>query len=117
MHPLAGNFDSNLDRTPTHERLFGEVERVALSRIQKIAGPRLHASWVNLPHVTQNDDADITELEAFRKEQKGAAKEQGISLTPLAFIMKAVVMSLKEFPTINSSQRAAASRRYERCSL
>ncbi len=82
---------------------FGELERVELSRIQKISGPRLHASWVNLPHVTQNDDADITELEAFRKEQKAAAKEQGVSLTPLSFIMKATVMALKEFPTVNSS--------------
>ncbi len=82
---------------------FGEIERVARTRIQKISGPRLHASWVNLPHVTQNDEADITELEEFRKEQKPAAKEQGISLTPLAFIMKAVVMSLKEFPVLNSS--------------
>ena len=82
---------------------FGEIERVPLTRIQKISGPRLHASWVNLPHVTQNDEADITELEEFRKAQKAAAKEQGISLTPLAFIMKAVVMSLKEYPVLNSS--------------
>ncbi len=82
---------------------FGETERIELSRIQKIAGPRLHASWVNLPHVTQNDDADITDLEAFRKQQKESAKAQGISLTPLAFIMKAVVAALQEFPTLNSS--------------
>ncbi len=82
---------------------FGEIERVPLSRIQKISGPRLHASWVNLPHVTQHDDADITELEAFRKEQKAAAKEQGISLTPLAFIMKAVVAALGEYPALNAS--------------
>ena len=82
---------------------FGEVERIGLSRIQRIAGPRLHASWVNLPHVTQNDEADITELEAFRREQKAAAKEQGISLTPLAFVMKAVAKCLKQFPTLNSS--------------
>lgn len=82
---------------------FGEIERVGLSRIQRISGPRLHASWVNLPHVTQNDEADITDLEAFRKEQKATAKEQGIGLTPLAFIMKAVVMALKEYPSLNAS--------------
>jgi pyruvate dehydrogenase E2 component (dihydrolipoamide acetyltransferase) len=82
---------------------FGEIEKTELSRIQKISGPRLQASWINLPHVTQNDEADITELEAFRKEQKAAAKEQGISLTPLAFIMKAVVRTLQEYPTLNSS--------------
>jgi pyruvate dehydrogenase E2 component (dihydrolipoamide acetyltransferase) len=82
---------------------FGETERIELSRIQKIAGPRLHASWVNLPHVTQNDEADITDLEEFRQAQKAAAKERGVSLTPLAFIMKAVVTALREFPTLNAS--------------
>ena len=56
---------------------FGEIEKAKLSRIQKISGPRLQASWINLPHVTQNDEADITEFEAFRKAQKAAAKEQG----------------------------------------
>lgn len=100
--PVAAG--AGLPEVPTVDfSRFGEVERVALNRIQKISGPRLHASWVNLPHVTQNDEADITELEAFRKAQKEAAREQGISLTPLAFIMKAVVVSLKEFPVLNSS--------------
>ncbi len=82
---------------------FGEVEVKPLSRIQKIAGPRLHASWVNLPHVTQNDEADLTELEARRQKLKASAMENGVRLTPLAFIIKAVVIVLKEFPVFNTS--------------
>ena len=82
---------------------FGEIDVQPLTRIQKIAGPRLQASWINLPHVTQHDLADITELEARRKELKGPAKERGISLTPLAFVMKACVAALTEFPMVNSS--------------
>ncbi|MGI9225212.1 MAG: dihydrolipoyllysine-residue acetyltransferase [Woeseiaceae bacterium] len=82
---------------------FGEIELQPLTRIQKISGPRLQASWINLPHVTQHDLADITELEAKRQELKGPAKERGIPLTPLAFVMKACVTALKEFPTVNAS--------------
>ncbi len=82
---------------------FGEIESKPLSRIQKIAGPRLQASWINLPHVTQHDLADITDLEAKRQELKGPAKERGISLTPLAFVLKACIAALKEFPKVNSS--------------
>ncbi|MGD8323117.1 MAG: dihydrolipoyllysine-residue acetyltransferase [Gammaproteobacteria bacterium] len=82
---------------------FGEIETVALSRIQKISGPRLHASWVNLPHVTQNDLADITELEASRQAMKAEAAEQGIKLTPLAFVMRACALTLAEFPVFKSS--------------
>ena len=82
---------------------WGDTELVPLTRIQKISGPRLQASWINLPHVTQHDLADITELEARRQELKGPAKARGISLTPLAFIMKAVVAALQEFPKVNSS--------------
>ena len=82
---------------------FGPVERQKLTRIQKIAGPRLHASWVNLPHVTQHDDADITELEAKRQELKDEAARQDLKLTPVAFIMRAVAMTLEEFPTFRSS--------------
>ncbi len=84
-------------------RKFGEVELEPLTRIQKISGPRLQASWINLPHVTQHDLADITELEAKRQQLKGEAKERGINLTPLAFVMKAVVAALKEFPKANAS--------------
>jgi pyruvate dehydrogenase E2 component (dihydrolipoamide acetyltransferase) len=82
---------------------FGEIELQPLTRIQKIAGPRLQASWINLPHVTQHDHADITELEAKRQKLKGPARERGISLTPLAFIMKACVAALAEYPKVNSS--------------
>ena len=82
---------------------FGEVENVPLTRIQKISGPRLQASWINLPHVTQHDLADITELESKRQELKGPARERGIGLTPLAFVMKACIAALKEFPRVNSS--------------
>ncbi len=82
---------------------FGEIDVQPLTRIQKISGPRLQASWINLPHVTQHDLSDITGLEAKRQELKGAAKERGISLTPLAFIMKACVAALVEFPKVNSS--------------
>ena len=82
---------------------FGEIDVQPLTRIQKISGPRLQASWINLPHVTQHDLSDITDLEAKRQGLKGAAKERGISLTPLAFIMKACVAALVEFPKVNSS--------------
>jgi len=82
---------------------FGEIELKPLTRIQKISGPRLHASWVNLPHVTQQDEADITELEIRRQALKAQAAEQGIKLTPLAFIIKACVIALQEFPLFNSS--------------
>ncbi|MGB5625134.1 MAG: 2-oxo acid dehydrogenase subunit E2, partial [Woeseiaceae bacterium] len=71
--------------------------------IQKISGPRLQASWVNLPHVTQHDLADITDLEVKRQVLKGPARERGIGLTPLAFIMKACVAALEEYPRVNSS--------------
>ncbi len=82
---------------------FGEIDPQPLTRIQKISGPRLQASWINLPHVTQHDLADITDLEAKRQELKGPAKERGIGLTPLAFIMKACIAALKEFPKVNAS--------------
>ena len=82
---------------------FGDVENVDLSRIKKISGKHLHACWLNIPHVTQFDEADITELEQFRKENKDAAAKQGVNLTPLVFVMKAVVASLKKFPELNSS--------------
>ena len=82
---------------------FGEIASLPLTRIQKISGPRLQASWINLPHVTQHDLADTTDLEAKRQELKGPAKERGISLTPLAFVLKACVSALQEFPKVNSS--------------
>ncbi|WP_154224312.1 dihydrolipoyllysine-residue acetyltransferase [Marinicella rhabdoformis] len=82
---------------------FGEIESKALSRIQKISGKYLHRNWVRIPHVTQYDEADITELEAFRNENKAEAKEQGFNLTPLAFMVKAMAKALKKFPKFNSS--------------
>lgn len=84
---------------------FGEVEEVALTRIQKISGPNLHRNWVTIPHVTQFDEADITELEAFRKQQNAIAekKKLGIKITPLVFMMKAVADALKAYPVFNSS--------------
>ncbi len=85
---------------------FGEVDVVKLSRIQKISGPRLHASWVNLPHVTQHDMADITELETQRKALKADAEKQGVKLTPLAFILRACSLALEEFPTFKASLSA-----------
>ncbi|MCX4188084.1 dihydrolipoyllysine-residue acetyltransferase [Methylophaga sp. OBS4] len=82
---------------------FGEVETEELSRIKKISGKHLHACWLNIPHVTQFDEADITELEKFRKENKEMAAQKGVNLTPLVFIMKAVVACLKQYPEFNAS--------------
>ena len=96
-----------LPRTPSVDfTKFGEVDVQPLTRIQKISGPRLQASWINLPHVTQHDLADITDLEERRQLLKGPAKERGIGLTPLAFIMKACVAALEEFPRVNASLSA-----------
>lgn len=82
---------------------FGDVTNIELSRIKKISGKHLHACWLNIPHVTQFDEADITDLEKFRKENKNVAAKKGVNLTPLVFVMKAVVASLKMFPELNSS--------------
>ncbi len=85
---------------------FGPVEVKPLSRIQRISGARLQASWINLPHVTQQEEADVTELEATRETLKKLAPD-GVRLTPLAFIVKACVATLKEFPRFNASLDAA----------
>jgi pyruvate dehydrogenase E2 component (dihydrolipoamide acetyltransferase) len=82
---------------------FGEVEVKPLSRIQKISGVRLQASWLNLPHVTQHEDADITDLEAARGALKDKAAEEKVRLTPLVFIIKACILALREFPRFNAS--------------
>ena len=81
----------------------GEIEVVPLGRVQKISGPRLWASWVNLPHVTQHDEADITEVEQRRKAMKAELAADGVRLTMLAFVARATVLCLKEFPLLNSS--------------
>jgi pyruvate dehydrogenase E2 component (dihydrolipoamide acetyltransferase) len=83
--------------------LFGAVDIKPLSRIQKISGARLQASWINLPHVTQYDDADITDLEAVRAALKDKAVKEGVKLTPLVFIMRACIAALQKFPRFNAS--------------
>jgi pyruvate dehydrogenase E2 component (dihydrolipoamide acetyltransferase) len=82
---------------------FGAIEEVPLSRIKKISGPHLHRAWLNVPHVTHQDEADITELEAYRKELDGAAREQGYRVTLLAFLIKAAVSALQKYPDVNAS--------------
>ncbi|MBL4657052.1 MAG: 2-oxo acid dehydrogenase subunit E2 [Flavobacteriales bacterium] len=82
---------------------FGKVEKVSLTKINKATAANLHRSWVTIPHVTQFEDADITEMEAYRQKNKKAAADKGYKLTPLVFIMKAVVGALKEVPKFNSS--------------
>jgi pyruvate dehydrogenase E2 component (dihydrolipoamide acetyltransferase) len=86
---------------------FGAVEVKPLSRIQKISGARLQASWINLPHVTQHDDADITDLEAVRGALKGKAAQEEVKLTPLVFLIKACIEALKKFPRFNASLDAS----------
>jgi pyruvate dehydrogenase E2 component (dihydrolipoamide acetyltransferase) len=87
--------------------LFGAVETQPLSRIQIISGARLQASWVNLPHVTQHEDADITDMDIARVALKPKATQEGVRLTPLAFIIRACVVALKEFPRFNASLDAS----------
>jgi pyruvate dehydrogenase E2 component (dihydrolipoamide acetyltransferase) len=82
---------------------FGEIETVPLGRIKKISGAHVHRSWVTVPHVTQFDEADITELEAFRKSLAKEAEKKSVRLTPLVFLMKAVVSALREYPDFNAS--------------
>ena len=82
---------------------FGTIETKPLSRIKKISGANLHRNWVTIPHVTQFDEADITEMEAFRKELNAEYAKQKIKITPLAFMLKAVVVALQEFPEFNAS--------------
>ena len=91
---------------------FGEIEEVELSRINKITGANLHRNWVMIPHVTHFDKADITELEAFRKEQNALAEKQklGVKITPVVFIMKAVAKALEAYPRFNSSITEDAQR-------
>jgi pyruvate dehydrogenase E2 component (dihydrolipoamide acetyltransferase) len=82
---------------------FGLIEQSPLSRIKRITGTHLHRAWLHVVHVTQHDEADITDLEAFRKSQSEQAKKRNVKLTALPFVMKAVVAALKSFPTFNSS--------------
>jgi pyruvate dehydrogenase E2 component (dihydrolipoamide acetyltransferase) len=82
---------------------FGDTELQPLSRIKKISGPHLHRSWIGIPHVTQHDEADITELEQFRQQLKEEAQRRNVRVTLIAFLMKASVAALKEFPQFNAS--------------
>lgn len=82
---------------------FGPVETVSLSRLKRLGGQNLHRSWINVPHVTQFDEADITELETFRKSKQEEAERQGVKLTLLTFLVKASVVALKKFPLFNAS--------------
>ena len=82
---------------------FGPVEVQPLTRIQRLSGPALHRSWLNVPHVTHDDEADITDLDAYRRELDTAAKAEGYRVTLLAFLLKASVSALREFPKFNSS--------------
>ena len=104
-----GSAGSGMDVAPPPEidfARFGEIEARELSRIQKISGPNLHRNWVTIPHVTQFDEADITEMESFRKASKEDAERAGTKMTPLVFLIKAVVAGLKQFPKFNTSLSA-----------
>ncbi len=89
---------------------FGEIEEQELSRIKKLSGPNLHRNWVMIPHVTQFDEADITDLEQFRKDTNSALAKQGVKLTMLAFVMKACVAVLKKYPAFNASLSEAGDK-------
>lgn len=82
---------------------FGPVETRPMSRLKKLTGPNLHRAWLNVPHVTNSDDADITDLESYRKELDATAKDKGYRVTLVAFLLKASVSALKEYPEVNSS--------------
>ena len=101
-----GSQGGGLDVEPMPEidfSQFGDIEIQALSRINKLTGKFLHRNWVTIPHVTQFDEADITELEKFRKQLNKENEKEGVRITVLAFLMKALVSALKEFPRFNSS--------------
>ena len=104
--PAAGAGLSLLPWPQVDFAKFGPVETVQLPRIKKISGPSLHRNWVTIPHVTNHDDADITELEAFRVQLNKENEKSGVKLTMLAFLIKACVAALKKFPDFNSSLAA-----------
>lgn len=108
--PAPAPASNGLPAVPTVDfGQFGPVEVQPLSRIQRISGPRLHASWVNVPHVTQFDEADITELEETRHRLKDTAAQAGVKLTALAFTVRAVARALQAFPQLNSSLDASGA--------
>jgi pyruvate dehydrogenase E2 component (dihydrolipoamide acetyltransferase) len=99
----AGAFPGLLPWPKVDYEKFGPVERKELGRIKKISGANLHRNWVTIPHVTNHDDADITELEAFRVQLNKENEKSGIKVTMLAFMIKAAVAALKKFPEFNAS--------------
>jgi pyruvate dehydrogenase E2 component (dihydrolipoamide acetyltransferase) len=99
----AGAFPGLLPWPQVDFTKFGPVERKDLSRIKKISGANLHRNWVVIPHVTNHDDADITELEAFRVQLNKENEKSGVKVTMLAFLIKACVAALKKFPEFNAS--------------
>ena len=100
----GGSLGLNVPNLPVIDfSKFGPIETKALTRIKKISGPALHRNWVSIPHITQHDEADITELDIFRKSLAKEADKAQIKVTPLALIMKATVAALKKFPDFNSS--------------
>ena len=102
--------DGALPRLPTIDfSRFGETETMPLSRFRAAGAQNLHRSWLNLPHVTQHDEVDVTELEAHRAGLKAEAAERSVSLSPLPFLIKACCLALKEFPTFNASLDASGS--------
>ena len=102
--PAAGATGGGIPAVPDIDfARFGPVEMAPLSRIQQRGAQNLHRSWLNVPHVTQFDDADVTELEEFRGSLKADAERQGVRVTPLSFIVKACCHALREFPTFNAS--------------
>jgi pyruvate dehydrogenase E2 component (dihydrolipoamide acetyltransferase) len=82
---------------------FGKIEIIRMSRIKRLSGPHLQRAWLNIPHVTHHDEADITELEEFRKSLKAEAEKDGVRITLLSFIMKALVGAMKKYPNVNAS--------------
>jgi pyruvate dehydrogenase E2 component (dihydrolipoamide acetyltransferase) len=102
--PKGGALPFNLPAWPDVDYAkFGPVEVKPFSRLQKLSGPNLHRNWVSIPHVTQFDEADITDLEAFRKSNTAETDKQGFKLTMLAFMIKACVTALRQHPNFNSS--------------
>jgi pyruvate dehydrogenase E2 component (dihydrolipoamide acetyltransferase) len=101
VRPASGGLDFDLPPQPkVNFSRYGEIEVQPISKIQKVSGAYLHRNWVSIPHVTQNDLADITEMEVYRKAK---AEEKGVKLTPLVFLIKASVAALKKFPAFNAS--------------
>ncbi len=106
--PAAAGAGLQIDQPPLEDfSKYGETEVKALGRIQKISGPHLHRSWVSIPHVTHFDEADITELEKFRKQMNQEVQKDDLKFSPLVFVIKAVVATLKQYPLFNCSLDSA----------